>query len=152
MIRKFWESLSFHLCPSSELLYPTVYAASPLGHQICIPNITHPNINSWSPPSMLFISSYPSISATFFQLLQPKTLKDLESVIQKYSLFYIFLLTLNQNKARSNILTTSTYCYHYDPWHHQHHLFLCIIEMYSEYSFILSPNISSSSLKCYLLF
>ena len=90
MTRKFWESLSSHLCPSSELLYPTVYAASPLGHQICVPNIIHPNINSWSPPSMLFISSYPSISATFFQLLQPKTLKDLESVIQKYSLFYCF--------------------------------------------------------------
>lgn len=90
MTRKFWESLSSHLCPSSELLYPTVYAASPLGHQICVPNIIHPNINSWSPPGMLFISSYPSISATFFQLLQPKTLKDLESVIQKYSLFYCF--------------------------------------------------------------
>ena len=90
MTPKFWEPLSSHLCPSSELLYPTAYAASPVGHQICIPNITHPNINSWSPPSMLFISSFPSISATFFQLLQPKTLKDLENVIHKYSLFYYF--------------------------------------------------------------
>ena len=88
MTPKFWESLSSLLCPSSELLYLTVYAASPLGHQICIPNITHPNINSWSPPSMIFISSFPSISATFFQILQPKTLKDLGYVIQKYSLFY----------------------------------------------------------------
>lgn len=93
-------SFDLHHLTIFGLLCSTVYSTSPLGRQICISNITHPNTNSWLPQSTLLsqLSSF-QLMSTSFKLFQPKILKDLESSIQKDSLCSIlFLLEKEMSK------------------------------------------------------
>ena len=148
MTRKFWESLSSHLCPSSELLC----SISTWSSNMCPKHNTSKYKFLITPKHAFHFLISINIS-NFLPVTSTKNLKGSWKCYPK--IFFVLLFSYwlwSQNKARSNILTTSTYCYHYDPWHHQHHLFLCILEMYSEYSFILSPIISSSSLNVIYFF
>lgn len=89
---------SFHLSPFSDAYMQLFDSTSPLSHQICILNITHPKVNSWFPQSMLLsqFSPFQLISTPFFQLLR-QLLKNFESIIQKRGCYLFYLLSLGSD-------------------------------------------------------
>lgn len=110
---------SLHLSPFSDAYIQLFYSTSPLSYQICILNITHPNVNSWFPQSMLLsqFSSFQLISTPFFQLLR-QLLKNFESIIQKEDVIcsILFLLALMSKHIQPN--SSFLHSYYSDPHHH----------------------------------